>query len=77
MSVYTWPNKQKRKRKKNKQKPNTPISFNTNYRREMKLIPNYMDYYLLEFDALNFFLWVQQHRGTLPNFNFSNANPEN
>ena len=33
-----------------------PIYFNTNYCTEMKLVPFIMDYYLLQFDALKFFL---------------------
>ena len=32
---------------KSKKKRNTPIYFNTNYRREMKLVPIIMDYCLL------------------------------
>ena len=34
-------------KKKKKKKRNTPINFNTNYRREMKLIPINVDYFLL------------------------------
>ena len=37
-------------------KPNTPIYFSTNYRVEMKLVPITMDYCLLLFDVLKFFL---------------------
>ena len=40
---------------KKKKKQSTPINFNTNYRRQMKLIPINMDYCLLQFDALIFF----------------------
>ena len=46
-----------------KKKRNTPISSNTNYRREIKLIPIGVDYYLLQFDALTFFLGVRLHGG--------------
>ena len=53
-----------------KKKRNTPIYFNTNNRTEMKLVPINMDYYLLQFDALKFFLWVRLHGGSEPNFNF-------
>ena len=41
----------------------------------MKLVPITMDYSLLQFDALKFFLWVRLHGGSLPNFNFFNVNP--
>ena len=42
-----------------KRKRNTPIYFITNYRTEIKLIPIIMDYYLLQFNDLNFFLGVR------------------
>ena len=51
-----------------------PINFNTNSRREMKLIRNNMDYCLLEFNALKFFLGVHLHGGSLPNLNFFYVN---
>ena len=35
--------------------------FSTNYRTEMKLVPIIMDYCLLQFDALKFFLGVSLH----------------
>ena len=56
------------------QKNNTKTftNFNTNYCRDMKLVPINMDYCLLQFDALIFFLGVRLHRGSLPNFNFFN-----
>ena len=44
-------------------KKNTPISCNTNYRREMKLIPFNMDYCLLQLDALNIFSEFRLHVG--------------
>ena len=44
--------------KRKKKERNTPIYFNTNYRTEMKLVPVIMDYCLLQFDALKFFLGV-------------------
>ena len=53
-------------------KRNTPIYFNTNYRTEIKLVPIIMDYCLLQFDALKFFLGGRLHGGSLPNFNFFN-----
>ena len=56
-------------------KRNTPIYFNTNYRRKMKLVLIIMDYCLLEFDALKFFLRVRLHGGSQPNFNFFNVTP--
>ena len=40
---------------KKKKKRNTSINFNTNYRREMKLVPANMDYCLFQFDLLKFF----------------------
>ena len=45
------------------QKRNTPIYFYKNYRTEMKLVPIIMDYCLLQFDALKFFLGVRLHGG--------------
>ena len=54
-------------------KKNTPNNTNTNYRTEMKSVPLNMDYYLLQFDALKFFLGVRLHGGSLPNFNFFNV----
>ena len=42
----------------------------------MKLVPITMDYSLLQFDALKFFLWVRLHGGSLPNFNFFNVKPQ-
>ena len=44
-----------------KKKRNIPIYFSANYRREMKLVPIIKDYYLLQFDALKFFLWGRLH----------------
>ena len=41
----------------------------------MKLVPVIMDYCLLQFDALKFFLGVRLHEAFLPNFNFFNVNP--
>ena len=58
-----------------KKKKNTLIYFNTNYCIEMKLVPIIMDYCLLQFDDLKFFLEVRLHRGrSLPNFNLFNVN---
>ena len=57
-------------------KRNTPIYFNANYRTEMKLAPIIMYYWLLQFDALKFFLGVRLHGGSLPNFHFFNINPQ-
>ena len=59
-----------------KRKRNTPIHFNTNYRREMKLIPILMDYYLFQFDALKTFLGVHLHGESLRSFNIFNENPQ-
>ena len=58
------------RQKKKKKKRKTPIYFNANYRTEMELVPIIMDYCLLQFDALKFFLGVRLHGGSLPNFNF-------
>ena len=57
-----------------KKKRNTVIYFNTNYCTEMKLVPIIMDYCALQFYALNFYLRLRLHRGSLINFNFFNAN---
>ena len=51
-----------------------PINFNTNYRREMEFVPINVDYFLLKFDTLKFFLGVRLHGGPQPNFNFLNVN---
>ena len=54
------------------------INSNTNCHKEIKLVPFIMDYCLLQFYALNFFLGVRIHRGRgeyLP-FNFFNVNPQ-
>ena len=48
---------------RSKKKRNTPIYFNTNYRTEMKLVPIIMDYCLLQFNALKFFLSIRLHGG--------------
>ena len=71
---FVWP--LKHFGQKNKRKKDTPINFSTNYRTEMKLVQIVMDYCLLQFDALNFFLWVHLHGGSQPNFNFFNLNPQ-
>ena len=42
----------------------------------MKLVPIVMDYCLLQFYALIFFLEVRLHGGSQPNFNFFNVNPQ-
>ena len=55
---------------------NSPIISNANYRGEMKFIPISMDYCLFQFDAVQFFLGVRLHGGSLPNFNFFNVNPQ-
>ena len=60
---------------KKKKKGNTFINFNANYRREMKLVPINMDYCLLQFDVLKFFLDVQLHERSPPNCDFFNSNP--
>ena len=57
-------------------KKNTPNNFNPNYRTEMKLVPINMDYCLLQFDVLKFFLGVRLHGGSQPNFDFFNVNPQ-
>ena len=40
----------------------------------MEMVPIIMDYYLFQFHSLEFFLELRLHGGTLPNFNFFNAN---
>ena len=52
-------------------KSNTLIYFNTNYRREMKLVPINKNYCLLEFDALKSFLVVSLYGMSLPKLDFS------
>ena len=66
----------KKKEKNKKRKRNTPIYFKKNYRTGMKLLPLLIDYCLLQFDALRFFLGVRLHGGSQPNFNFFNVNPQ-
>ena len=51
------------------------IYFTTNYRTEMKLVPIIMDYCLLQFDALKFFIGLHLHGGSLSNFDFFIVNP--
>ena len=46
-----------------KNKKEHPTNSNANYRREMKLLPNNIDYCLLQFDALKFFLRVHLDGG--------------
>ena len=53
-----------------------PINSSRSHRREMKLLPINIDYCLLQFDALKFFLEVNLHEGSLPNINFFNVNPQ-
>ena len=52
-----------------------PINSNTKYHRGMKLIPINMDYCLLQFDAVKFFLCARLHGVSLQNLNFFNVNP--
>ena len=42
----------------------------------MKLVPIIMDLCLLQFVALKFFFGLRLYRGSLPNFNFFNVNPQ-
>ena len=55
---------------------NIPSNLNTNYRMEMKLVPINMDYCLLHFHALKFYIGVPLHGGSLPNFNYFNVNSQ-
>ena len=57
-------------------KRSTPIHFNTNYRTEIKLVPIVMDYCLLQFHALKFFLMGRLHGRSPPNFFLFNVNPQ-
>ena len=57
-------------------KKNILIYSNTNYSIEMKLVSIIMDYCLLQFDALKFFLGGRLHGGSQPNFNFFNVNTQ-
>ena len=43
----------------------------------MKLIPSNIDYCLLQFDAMKFFLSDSLQEGSLPNFNFFSVNHAN
>ena len=58
-----------------KEKRNTPIYFNTNFHTETKLVPIIIDYCLLNFDALKFFLGVRLHGRSVLTFNLFNVNP--
>ena len=60
-----------------KKKRNTFINSKINCRGEIKLVPINMHYYALQIDALKFFFGVGLHKGSLPNFNFSNVQPLN
>ena len=53
------------------QKKKKTIYFNTNYRIEMKLVSVIMDYWLLQLDALKFFLGIRLHGGLYLNLIFS------
>ena len=57
-------------------KSNITIYFNTSYCTEMKQVPIIMDYCLLQLDALKFFLRFRFLRGSQPNLNFFNVNPQ-
>ena len=59
-----------------KEKTYILINFNTNYSREMKFVPISIDYCILPFDTLKFFLAVRLHGGSLPNINFFNVNSQ-
>ena len=58
-----------------KTKRNTPINFNANYHREIKLVRINIDCYLVQFEALKFVLEVRLHGGSVLNFNFFNVKP--
>ena len=51
-------------------------NFNKNHCAEIKPLPINIDYCLFQFDALQYFLEVRLHAGSLPNFNFFNVNPQ-
>ena len=59
---------------RSKKTRNTPTYFNTNYGIEMKLVHFIMDYCLLHFDALKFFLLVCVLIGSLLKLKFFNVN---
>ena len=42
----------------------------------MKVVQIFMDYCLLQFDVLKFFLGVRLYRGSMPNLNFFHVNPQ-
>ena len=52
ISVSKEPNQKSGQCTVGQKKQNTPINFNTNYRKEMKLVPIIMDYCLLQFKIL-------------------------
>ena len=60
-----------------RKKRNTPIYFNTNCGTEMKLVSIIMDYCLLKFDTLKYFLGVRLHGGSVLTFNFFKCKPSN
>ena len=61
-------------RSKKKKSRNTPIYFNTNCRTEMKLVSIIMDYCLLQFDTLKFFLGIRLQGGGVSAYNFNSFN---
>ena len=65
--------KRERERERERKRGNNFINFHTNYRRRIKFMLINMDFCLLEFDALNFFLGDRLHGVFLPNFNFFSA----
>ena len=54
-------------------KKEIPLHYILTYK---KLVPIFMDYFLLQFDALKFFSGVHLLGGSLLNFNFFNINPQ-
>ena len=60
-TLNTQPVDAKSVKKKKKRKQNIPINSNKNHRKEMKLVPIIMDYFLLQFTVLKFYLGIHLH----------------
>ena len=59
-----------------KKKWNIPVNSNTKYSTEMKLVPIYMDYFLLQLDSLQVYLGEYLYGKFLPNYKFFNVNSQ-
>ena len=76
MDVFIFQQSKHMNYNRSNKKQNTPINSNTNYPRELKLVPINTNYCLFQLDALKIFLRVHLHGWSLLNFNFFNINSQ-